>query len=137
MFNKINLAKVTVKCRYIFMNKFALEYNYKCKYHSTKPTLQNLHENCRYIFMNEFGFKCNYNCKYCSTKSSLQNLHENVVTFLWMNLLFNMNIIVKNHPCKVYMHIYLSHIKSSDKKLPLNRKLLPVSVSKQRQHGSS
>ena len=50
-----------------------------------------------------------------------------------MNLLFNMNIIVniaqQNHPCKIYTHIYLSHIKSSDKKLPLNRKLLSVSVS--------
>ena len=27
------------------MNEYALEYNYNCKYCSTKSTLQNLHEN--------------------------------------------------------------------------------------------
>ena len=81
------------------MNEFVFEYNYNCKYCSTKSSFQNLHENFveslwMNLLMNEFAFEYEYNCKYCSTKSSLQNLQENFNIFLWMSLLLNMNIIV-------------------------------------------
>ena len=54
--------------------------------------------------MNEFAFEYNYNCKYYSTKSTLQNWHENFITFLWINLVLNITIIVsivqQNQSCK-------------------------------------
>ena len=61
------------------MNEFALEYNYNCKYCSTKSTLQNLHEN----FIASLGMNLLSNIIVSIVQQNLpSNLHENGVTFL-------------------------------------------------------
>ena len=60
-------CKTYMRICYIFINEFALEYNYNCKYCSTKSTLQNLHENLIVSIV---------------LQNLPSNLHENGVTFL-------------------------------------------------------
>ena len=61
------------------MNEYALEYNYNCKYCSTKSTLHNLQEN----FIAPLGMNLLSNIIVSIVQQNLpSNLHENGVRFL-------------------------------------------------------